>query len=197
MAGLCLKFIGALARFYVSSSVYGTGDSFDYDKWGRTIASGLRHGHLIPLGGRLAGTDFMRYVTGFIYFVTPARMLSGFAVYSWLSFVGLIFFWRAYRVAISPKYDVTYLQWILLMPSLVYWPSAIGKDAFMLLAAGIAAYGAACLFVNRTTVGLDRDLGRHGRDDHGQAAVRPRGLRRTRTRRARAGARRRVSSARS
>ena len=40
------------------------------------------------------------------------------------------------------------------MPSLVYWPSAIGKDAFIVLAAGVAAYGVACLLVNRTVVGV-------------------------------------------
>jgi hypothetical protein len=155
MGGVCLKVIGSLARYWASSSLYGTGDSFDYDKWGRTISSGLRHGHLVAAGGgRLAGTNFMRYVTGFLYVVTPARMLSGFVVYSFLSFIGLIFFWRAYRLAISPTHDTTYLQWLVLMPSLVYWPSAIGKDAFMLLAAGVAAYGVACVLANRTVGGL-------------------------------------------
>jgi len=154
MGGLCLKLIGSLVRYWVSSGLYGTGDFYDYDKWGRTIAAGLRHGHLVGLNGRLAGTDFMRYVTGYIYTVTPARMMSGFVVYGWLSFIGLLFFWRAYRVAISDRHDVTYLTWLLVLPSMLYWPSAIGKDAFMMLAGGIAAYGVACLFANRTLAGL-------------------------------------------
>jgi hypothetical protein len=81
-------------------------------------------------------------------------MLSGFVVYSWLSFLGLLFFWRAYHVAISPEHDTTYLQWLVLLPSLMYWPSAIGKDAFMVLAAGVCAYGAACLLKDRTVVGI-------------------------------------------
>jgi hypothetical protein len=79
--------------------------------------------------------------------------MSGFVIYSWLSFIGLLLFWRAYRVAVSPTHDTTYLQWIVLLPSLIYWPSAIGKDAFMVLAAGAAAYGAACLLAGRTAVG--------------------------------------------
>jgi hypothetical protein len=139
------RLVGALVRYWIAAGYYHSGDFYDYDKWGRRIASGLRHGHLLSMPGRLAGTDFMRYVTGFIYFLTPARLLSGFIVYAFLSFIGLLFFWRAYRVAISDKNDIRYLMWILLLPSLLYWPSAIGKDAFMVLAAGVASYGAARL----------------------------------------------------
>ena len=96
----------------------------------------------------------MRLVTGFIYFATPSRMMSGFLVYGFLSLVGLLFFWRAYRTAISNTNDVRYLKWLVLLPSLLYWPSAIGKDAFMLLAAGIAAYGAACILSDRLWTGI-------------------------------------------
>ena len=154
MAGLCIKLLGSFVRYRVSAKLYGTGDFYDYDLWGRKIGAALRQGHLLTPPGRIAGTNFMRILTGFIYFVTPSRMMSGFAVYGWLGFVGLLFFWRAYRIALSPKHDLTYLKWLVLMPSLAYWPSAIGKDAFMLLAAGIAAYGVACLLVNRTSVGV-------------------------------------------
>jgi hypothetical protein len=145
MGAFCLKLVGALIRYWIAADYYKTGDFYDYDKWGQRIASGLRHGHLIHVPGRLAGTAFMRYVTGYIYLVTPARLLSGFFVYAFLSFIGLLFFWRAYRIGVSDKYDVRYLKWVVLLPSLIYWPSAIGKDAFMVLAAGIASYGAARL----------------------------------------------------
>jgi hypothetical protein len=145
MGAFCLKLVGALVRYWIAADYYKTGDFYDYDNWGKQIAYGLRHGHLVHVPGRLAGTAFMRYVTGFIYFVTPARLLSGFFVYAFLSFIGLLFFWRAYRVAVSDTNDVRYLKWIVLLPSLLYWPSAIGKDAFMVLAAGIASYGAARL----------------------------------------------------
>jgi hypothetical protein len=154
MGGICLKLIGSFAKYRVSTTLYKTGDFLDYDEWGHRISSALRQGHLLTPPGRLAGTNFIRIVTGFVYFAMPARLMAGFVIYSFLSFVGLLFFWRAYRVGLSPHHDVTYLQWIVIMPSLLYWPSSIGKDAFMVLAAGIAAYGAACLLVNRTLVGF-------------------------------------------
>jgi len=154
LGAFCLKMAGALVRYWIAAVLYHSGDFYDYDKWGRRIASGLRHGHLLSQPGRLAGTDFMRYVTGFIYFLTPARLLSGFLVYAFLSYIGLIFFWRAYRLAISQKNDLRYLKWVVLLPSLLYWPSAIGKDAFMVLAAGVASYGVACLLTTRFLAGI-------------------------------------------
>ena len=86
--------------------MYGTGDFYDYNKWGGLIGSALRHGQFRTPPGRLAGTNFVRVLTGLIYFVTPSNMPSGFAVYGWLSFVGLLFFWHVYRVALSPHHDV-------------------------------------------------------------------------------------------
>jgi hypothetical protein len=154
LGGFCFKLVGSLLRYWIAAVVYHTGDFYDYDKWGRRIADGLRHGHVISQPGRLAGTHFMRYVTGYIYVVTPARVMSGFLVYGFLSFVGILFFWRAYRVAVSTTHDVTYLKWVMLLPSLLYWPSAIGKDAFMVLAVGVASYGAACLISGRFVSGV-------------------------------------------
>jgi len=45
-------------------------------------------------------------------------------------------------------------MWLIILPSLVYWPSALGKDAFMMLAMGVASYGAACLLSGRSRPGL-------------------------------------------
>ena len=154
MGGFCLKIIGVMVRYHVAAKVYGTGDFFDYDKWGARIAAGLREGHMITLPGRFAGTNFIRIFTGVIYAVSPSSLMSGFLVYGWLSFIGLVFFWRAYRIAISTRRDMVYLTWLVVLPSLLYWPSSIGKDAYMVLAMGITAYGAACILVNRLTPGL-------------------------------------------
>jgi hypothetical protein len=153
-AAFGLKIIGSLLRYHVSANVYGTGDAFDYDRRGRIVAAGLREGHLVSFPGRFAGTNFMRTMTGFLYLVTPAKLLSGYIVYSWLAFIGLVFFWRAYRTAVPQHDDLRYLKWVVLLPSLLYWPSAVGKDAFMVLCCGVASYGVACLFSERLVPGL-------------------------------------------
>jgi hypothetical protein len=154
LGGLCLKIIASLVRYWVAAVFYGTGDFFDYDSAGRNLSIALRHGHFVTPAGRLAGTNFVRLFTGYVYAVTPRELMSGFLVYSWLSFLGLLLFWRAYRIAISQRWDVTYLKWLIILPSLLYWPSAVGKDALMLLGMGMTSYGVACLLSNRPRRGV-------------------------------------------
>ncbi len=154
VGGFCLKMVGAVLRYHIAANVYGTGDFFDSDKWGVRIAAGLHHGHLITPPGRLTGTNFIRVATGFVYAVTPGQLFTGFVVFAWVGYLGLLFFWRAYCIAVSPSKSVRYLTWIVLLPSLLFWPSALGKDAYMLLAMGITSYGAACLLSDRARRGV-------------------------------------------
>ena len=47
-----------------------------------------------------------------------------------------------------------YAYLVFFLPSLLYWPSGLGKEAWMTLVLGIAAYGAARIFAGSTVVGL-------------------------------------------
>jgi hypothetical protein len=47
-----------------------------------------------------------------------------------------------------------YAALIFFLPSLLFWPSSIGKEAWMMLALGIAAFGAARILTGRTWNGL-------------------------------------------
>src|SRR5262249_4908563 len=58
MGGLAVKFMGVLIRYFISLRVYGYSDATEYIAWGRKIAPGLRHLHLIDVG-RLRGTNFI------------------------------------------------------------------------------------------------------------------------------------------
>jgi hypothetical protein len=152
MGGLCVKFVGVLVRYWIGLQVYGRSDATEYIDAGRRIAPGLRHGHLIEMG-RLRGTNFVRLITGIVFAITPASPLVGFLVFGFFAYIGMIFFWRAYRQSISSKRDLRYLQVLMLLPSLAFWPSSIGKDSWMVMGVGIAAYGASNIFANRTVVG--------------------------------------------
>jgi hypothetical protein len=58
-------------------------------------------------------------------------------------------FYKAFRTAV-PDGDHRRYAWLLFfMPSLLYWPSSIGKDAWMLMGLGAAALGAARLLARR------------------------------------------------
>jgi hypothetical protein len=152
MAGLAVKFVGVLARYWIGLQVYGRSDATEYVKWGHDIAPGLRHFHL-PDIGRLQGTNFVRLLTGIVFAVTPASAMGGYLVFGFMSFLGMLLFWRAFKIALPNFSDRVYLQVLMLMPSLAFWPSAIGKDAWLVLGVGMASYGVANILANRTLVG--------------------------------------------
>jgi hypothetical protein len=168
MGGLSAKFVGICIRYYVVSKVYGASDAVGYVEWGRRIAGPLRHGELIDIG-RLRGTNTIRLITGIVFTVTPASPMVGFLVFGFFSYIGMILFWRAYRRVFGDRWDLRYLQVLVLMPSLVFWPSALGKEAWMVMCVGLISYGVANILTNRTLVGW----GAFVAGTYGVLAVRP------------------------
>jgi hypothetical protein len=155
VAALVLKLVGAFVRYYVAFDVYGgVADAAGYHDFGVGIADRFRDGMFDTGLPDLSGTNFIRFFTGIVYTVIGSTSLGGFLVYSWLGFWGLYWFYRAYTVAVPEGRTRTYALLVFFLPSLVYWPSSVGKEAWMVLCLGIAAYGAARLMAGRTWRGL-------------------------------------------
>jgi hypothetical protein len=156
MGALSVKLIGSLLRYWVAYTVYdGQVDATDYDKVGRFIAASFRTGDFsVDLPGRFSGTNFLRMATGAVYTISPASRMSGFIIFAWFGFLGLILYWRAFKTAVPVGDHKRYALLIFLLPSLVYWPSAIGKEAWMMLALGFCALGIARIFTGRLVSGV-------------------------------------------
>ena len=154
LAVLLLKLVGALLRYYVTFSVYGAGDATGYHREGVRISEAFWSGDFDTGLRSLSGTDFISFFTGVVYSITGASKLGGFLVYSWLSFWGLFFCYRAFVVAVPEGDRRSYAWLVFLLPSLVYWPSSTGKEAWMLLTIGITALGVARLFTGRAARGI-------------------------------------------
>jgi len=75
-------------------------------------------------------------------------------VFGWLAFLGTFLFYRAFVLAVPSGRPRAYLAYLFFLPSLLFWPSATGKDAWMVFAIGIAAFGAAKMMSGETTRGL-------------------------------------------
>lgn len=151
---LLLKMAASGLSYLVQFDVYGgQSDAVDYDAVGRTLGVRFRRGHLslAPIshlaGG--PGTQLVRVVTGVIYALVGPNMLAGFLVFSWASFWGLYLFHRAFRTAMPTGDARRYAYFLLLWPSVLFWSSGIGKDAWMFLMIGLAAWGMAQAFANR------------------------------------------------
>jgi hypothetical protein len=106
-----------------------------------------------PRFSRLIGSNFVRTTTGGLYRVIGPSRIGGFMAYSWLAFCGLYLFHRAFAIAVPGAPTRSYSRLVLFWPSLLYWPSSIGKEAWMVFSLGTGAYGAArCLGPERTRV---------------------------------------------
>jgi hypothetical protein len=153
--GLILKLGGAVARYFVAFSVYGgVADAGVYDKWGRQIASAFWHGHFHTQLANLSDTNFIRFLTGLAYSAVGPTRMGGFLLFSWLGFWGLFLFYRAFTIAVPEGRKRTYAILLFFLPSLVFWPSSIGKEAWMMFALGFAAFGAAKVLTGQTLGGL-------------------------------------------
>ncbi len=154
VVALVLKMLGAVIRYGVAFDVYGgQADAKAYDKAGRVLAQGFRSGHLLFGHGAISNTHFIEIVTGVVYTIIGPTQLGGFFVFSWLGFLGLFFFYRAFALAVPHGDQRRYARLLLFMPSLLFWSSAIGKEAWMTFTLGMVAYGAAKAFT-RTPLGF-------------------------------------------
>jgi hypothetical protein len=142
LLGFVAKLAGTAAYYRVIADVYGFGDVTHYVRVGRELAPIIRSGTM-PEQAQATGTPFTEFLTGLVFAVFGSSELIGYFVFSLLSFVGMVAFLKALQLAAPEVNHRRYALLILLMPTMVYWPSTIGKDAWLVLNLGIATYGAA------------------------------------------------------
>lgn len=137
---LGVKLLATLPRFEARE------DSVDYYRVGASLANSFRRlDFTVDTGRSIPGTGSVRYLAGLVEVFTFEDEFATFVVFSLLGFIGSILFVMACRTAL-PAVDVKrYALLLLFWPSLVYWPSSIGKESVILLGLGAVAFGAAKL----------------------------------------------------
>ena len=99
-AAFWAKVMGTLLRTLIVAQLYNNrSDSLDYHRWGQYFAPQFRSFDFSHVAAT-NGTDFMRTMTGVVYAFTGASEMSGSIVLSFLSFIGLLLLWRAFRRAV-------------------------------------------------------------------------------------------------
>jgi hypothetical protein len=148
-AGLTVHAIGSVARYWVAFDAYGgSADASAYHDIGAALAAEVR-GDPLQIASVIptpTGTVFIEKLTGLLYVVTGPSRMAGFLVFGWFAFVGCLLFVRAGCVGIRELDQRRYTAIVVFLPSLVYWPSSIGKESWMLLTLGVASYGLARLW---------------------------------------------------
>ncbi len=146
-----LKLSMTVVRYAVAFVIYdGSADAATYHLEGISLAPFYRAGILNPdLGRPVVGTGFIRILTGILYAVTGPSLLGAFFVFSFIGYWGLYCFYRAFCLAVPEGDRHRYALLVLLLPSLLFWPSSLGKEAWMSLGLGLAALGSARLLTHR------------------------------------------------
>jgi len=143
--------LGTLVRFVVIEALYhGVADASQYYGVGGRLAPAFRQYDFSAFTQqRLIGTHFIENMTGLLFAVLGKGRLGGFLFFSWLAFMGLFLFYRAFCIAVPIGGRRRYAALLFFWPSLAFWPSSIGKDAWMVFCLGVAAYGAAKLLTRQ------------------------------------------------
>lgn len=150
LVAAAIKVLAApLLRYWMAFGLYGgSSDAARYHQSGQVLAPLFRDGIYRDLG-EISGTRFIEILTGHVYALTGPTRLGGFMVFSWFSFLGCYLFYRAFRTAYPDGDGRRYAVLVFFFPTLLFWPSSIGKEAFMVLVLGAAALGAAQLLAGR------------------------------------------------
>jgi hypothetical protein len=155
LLALALKLLGSLVRYWVALHVYGgNADAVYYHQTGEQLAMRFRSGDFDISPYSLSGTDFVTVFTGVLYSVTGPSIYAGFLVYSWMAFAGMFYMYRAFVIAVPNGNSRSYAMLLFFLPSMLYWPSSIGKEAWMLFTLGLVAFGVARLLTGRPWRGL-------------------------------------------
>lgn len=153
LLALILKMVGAVVLFSVAAELYkGAADASFYHHQGAIVAESLRHGDLdvdLGEGYQLVGTGFIVLLTGIVYAVIGATRLGGALVFSWLGFWGLFLFYRAFCTGFPEGRRRRYAALVFFLPSLLFWSSSVGKEAWMTFVLGLAAWGLARFLTHR------------------------------------------------
>jgi hypothetical protein len=147
--GLLVKLAGTLARYWVGFEAYEGGiDASRYHRFASEAAGKVWSGEesLFTVLPRSTGTPFLEHLTSFIYTLTGSSQLAGFITFSFLAYLGTILMVKAAVIAVPNLASSRYAWLCVLVPSIVYWPSSIGKEAAIFLGLGIATYGIATMF---------------------------------------------------
>ena len=158
--GFALKMLCVFPRYAMNEYAYGRqADARNYHDGGAVLRQNVHNGIWSVGPSYIAHfpseTRFVAYVVGTIYLVTGASQMASYFLFTWFGWIGLMCCFRAFQVAYpnAPPYLAAKL--IFFLPSLLYWPSSLGKDALMLFGIGLLTLGLTRLMMaNKPWLGL-------------------------------------------
>lgn len=153
VVGLLARFAAVPVKIAVARDLYGSlSDAQQYHDQGNQLAAAWRHGNLTfaPVAEvTQPGTRATSILTGAVSYVVGPSVSAQYLMFAWIGFWGIFLFFLAFRCAFPAAPVRIFGCAVFLLPSLVFWPSGVGKEAPMIFLLGLAALGSARLFAGR------------------------------------------------
>jgi len=141
-AGMGLRVAAAGAYVWLGFVVYTAAvDAFHYWTMGLVLASQYSSVGWSVFHGPWTSTNLICNICGLLTLVIGNAMPTMFILFSFAALWGAYFFYRAFCIAFPEGDRGLYGVLLVLLPSMVYWSSAVGKDALEQLFIGLCAYG--------------------------------------------------------
>ena len=138
-----VRLIASLVRYWMLDELYNwQGDATNYWWLCQLVANDFSEfGFSILDKAYLQGTEAFVYSIGILFYLFSASLPANFFLFTGISFIGSILFYRAYLLA-YPDYDPTFFRIVIFfLPSILFWTSSLGKDALIFFCLGSLAYG--------------------------------------------------------
>ncbi|HKX76653.1 MAG TPA: hypothetical protein VJR05_14825 [Acidimicrobiia bacterium] len=150
MLGFVAKLAGSVARYLALVLVFGSGDATGYHSyavgWAPFIRDFQWDAAIADLPNRGFGTNSTKIMVTLLYAIYTPSLLGGFVGLGCLSYLGQIGLYAAFRRWTDPSRWKPYAILLFFLPTLVFWPSSVGKDALMLAFIGLSALGISMVF---------------------------------------------------
>jgi len=150
---LVLHLACAPLQIWVVDHLYqGIADYNRYDSQGALLSHGFRHLNPSLAPGHLQGIvsdGAVSIVAGLVFAVIGVNQIGAFLVFSWLAFIGIIYFYRAFTLTFGSAGRHRYGILLFFLPTLVFWTSDVSKEAIMTFLLGPLSYGCARILTHR------------------------------------------------
>ncbi len=144
---LVLHLLAAPSQIYVVDHFYhGIADWNRYVHQGALLAPNFRRFDFTTAGAdvrQIVNDGSVSIAAGIAMAIVGINQLACFLVFSWLSFIGSVCFFRAFTLTFRGADPRRYALMLFFMPSLIFWTADISKESLMMFALGLIAYGAA------------------------------------------------------
>ncbi len=144
---LVLHLLAAPSQIYVVDHFYhGIADWTRYVNQGALLAPDFRHFNFTTANAdvrQIVNDGSVSIAAGIGMALVGVNQLATFLVFSWLSFIGAVFFYRAFTLTFAGGDHRRYALMLFFMPSLIFWTADVSKESLMMLALGLTSFGAA------------------------------------------------------